>query len=563
MKTTGNSADLRKRAESYLNNSGDHPCSGREIKELLHELSVHQIELELQNQELTAAQAEAESAHQKYFALYDLAPVGYAGIAIDGTIRDINLTGADLLGLERKHIIGKRLGVFVKNGDVPELNEFLRKAFFSGVKESCEITTRPEGHHSDERTIMIEGRVQRDENGIPLCRLAIVDVTARRLAERQLAQADQVFEEIIDSAAGPIVVWDSHFRIVRFNRAFSRLTGRDAKKTRGQPLALIFPEEFREQANAIVRRTGKGEHLEGVEIPILGRGGEIRTVLWNSATIPTGGDPATVYSVGQGQDITDRKKAEEEIRQRNEELNAANRELEEIDRELRVKEAGLSASLAEKEILLSEIHHRVKNNLAAFISLLSLEGSYDDTLAGSMLKKDLQNRARTMALIHETLYRTRKFAEVDMDTYLTTLVGQVAASYEMVPAIRTRVSAKGITLDIGRATPCGLIVNELLTNAFKYAFPPGWAGETGRTPEIVVSLARDGDEYELVVRDNGAGIPKAFRTERPKTLGLRLVTFLARHQLRATTTFRYDGGTEVAMRFRVDGQGAEPQGGAG
>ncbi len=95
---------------------------------------------------------------------------------------------------------------------------------------------------------------------------------------------------------------------------------------------------------------------------------------------------------------------------------------------LRNSESELREALAEKEVLLSEIHHRVKNNLAAFISLVSLENTYEDTPEGQALKKDLQNRARSMALIHETLYRTRKYANVDMDIYLNTLIDQIAAS---------------------------------------------------------------------------------------------------------------------------------------
>ena len=108
-------------------------------------------------------------------------------------------------------------------------------------------------------------------------------------------------------------------------------------------------------------------------------------------------------------DITDRKKAEETLRE----------------------------ALAEKEVLLSEIHHRVKNNLTAFISLLSLDGSYEDTEAGRALRKDLQNRARSMALIHETLYRTSNFSNVDMEVYLNNLVTQIAGSYAESSKVRT------------------------------------------------------------------------------------------------------------------------------
>ncbi len=104
-----------------------------------------------------------------------------------------------------------------------------------------------------------------------------------------------------------------------------------------------------------------------------------------------------------------------------------------VEQALREKEEKLTRSVIEKEALLAEIHHRVKNNLTALISLLSLEGTYEDTPEGKRLKKDLQNRARSMALIHDTLYKTRMYASVDMDLYLKTLAGQIACSFEIVP----------------------------------------------------------------------------------------------------------------------------------
>ena len=223
-----------------------------------------------------------------------------------------------------------------------------------------------------------------------------------------------------------------------------------------------------------------------------------------------------------GIDITDRKRAEaelqksldlleirvrertEELRQKNEKLNTANedlsaiheelrqandellknnlqltalnqeltatqgelhqyvKELSENEKDLKQSETNLKEALAEKEILLSEIHHRVKNNLAAFISLLSLDGSYEESQAGRGLKKDLQNRARTMALIHETLYRTQQYAEVDMDIYLNTLVGQVVNSYILTSPIRIIIDAKGITLDLARLRQTGNVCFLLL-----------------------------------------------------------------------------------------------------
>ncbi len=207
-------------------------------------------------------------------------------------------------------------------------------------------------------------------------------------------------------------------------------------------------------------------------------------------------------------------------------------------------------------MLLSEIHHRVKNNLTAFISLLSLENSYEESPAGIALKKDLQNRARSMALIHETLYRTKMFSRVDMDLYLGTLIEQIATTYNPNSPVSTLVDAQGVSLDLARATPCGLIVNELITNSFKYAFPETFDCKAARNEPctIRISLVLEDGMYVLRVSDNGIGLPENFDIKTTQSLGLKLVNFLARHQLRATVEVSRVGGTEFSLRFREAGK---------
>jgi two-component sensor histidine kinase len=220
------------------------------------------------------------------------------------------------------------------------------------------------------------------------------------------------------------------------------------------------------------------------------------------------------------------------------------------------REHELNDSLAEKEILLSEIHHRVKNNLTAFISLLSLEGSYVETPEGQALKKDLQNRARTMVLIHETLYKTRQYSNVDMEVYLSTLVDQVVNSYSSTQSIRTFVDAKGVTLDLSRATPIGLIINELVTNSLKYAFPQDtitYLADRKEFCTIGIRLTKEDGTYLMKISDNGVGLPKGLDIRTTKSLGLKLVNFLARHQLRAKLEIDTKNGTEFAFRFEEKG----------
>ena len=269
----------------------------------------------------------------------------------------------------------------------------------------------------------------------------------------------------------------------------------------------------------------------------------------------------------------ERNRIEQELRQKNDELlnnnlqltllneklTAAQRklrqyleELTKSEQDLKRSETNLKEALAEKEILLSEIHHRVKNNLAAFISLLSLEGSSEDTPTGRMLRQDLQNRARSMALIHETLYRTKTFDQVNMETYMKTLLDQIAQTFKTKKPVMTSVDAKGIMLDIPRATPAGLIINELVTNSFKYAFPESFDSLAIRNapPAISLALTRKEGAYMLIVRDNGVGLPSDIDLSKTKTLGLKLVNFLAKHQMHAMIEVNTTNGTEFVFRLR-------------
>ena len=246
----------------------------------------------------------------------------------------------------------------------------------------------------------------------------------------------------------------------------------------------------------------------------------------------------------------------EELKATQEDLQQNVAELGRSEQVLRQNEAELKEALEEKDVLLSEIHHRVKNNLAAFISLISLENTYADTPEGLALKKDLQNRARSMALIHETLYRTRKYSNVDMDVYLNTLVDQIAASYATAKFVRTIVNADDTLLDITRATPCGLIINELVTNSFKYAFPDTFdcIAERRESCTIRISLQKTDGFYLLSVSDNGIGLSPGFDIATTHSLGLKLVNFLAKHQLRAKVGVTAKDGTVFMIRFGEQGK---------
>jgi len=208
----------------------------------------------------------------------------------------------------------------------------------------------------------------------------------------------------------------------------------------------------------------------------------------------------------------------------------------------------LKASLAEKEVLLKEIHHRVKNNLQVISSLLYLQSQQIEDPETLAVLQESQHRVRSMALVHERLYQTEGLARVDAAEYLLTLTNYLFRSYEVgFGRIKLSVDVDAVSLGIDTALPCGLIVNELLSNALKHAYPDGQGGE------ILVQLHAIGEgRYLLVIGDDGLGFPDHLDFRHTRSLGLRLVNTLV-DQLEGEIRLDTRQGTRFEISF------AEPE----
>ena len=216
-------------------------------------------------------------------------------------------------------------------------------------------------------------------------------------------------------------------------------------------------------------------------------------------------------------DITERNRAEQQIKQ----------------------------SLKEKEALLREIHHRVKNNMAVVSSLLSLEAGKIKDATVRALFDESQRRVRSMALVHEKLYMTKDLSSINFQDYIKSIVSEIISLYRInTSAITTEINIEGVELDLESAVPCGLIINELLTNVFKHAFPDDRSGI------LSVHFSKSDGTYTLAIKDNGVGLPEGFDYNGESTLGLRLVKVLA-GQLGGTLQIKSDKGTEAVVTFKI------------
>jgi two-component sensor histidine kinase len=209
-------------------------------------------------------------------------------------------------------------------------------------------------------------------------------------------------------------------------------------------------------------------------------------------------------------------------------------------------EQATQASLAEKEQLLREVHHRVKNNLQVITSLLNMQASQIGEERVLSLFQETRNRVLAIASIHELLYRAESFAHIALADYARQLVPGLVQFYGVEQRVRLEILGDGATLELERAVPYGMLLNELVSNACKHAFPPP---ETGT---LTVQIWPNGDEIELVVADTGPGLPDGFNYRKATSLGLKLVHGLVR-QLGGTIDIQSSAGTTITVRFPATG----------
>lgn len=777
MKKPLNTESLRKKAEKKVRHRPKAELKelpAEEAARLIHELQVHQIELEMQNEELRMAHDELEGSRAKYSDLYDFAPVGYFTLDKKGRILEANLTGAGLLGIERGHLIKKPLSRYIgkDNQDLFYLHH--RKAFDTEERQTCEIKMRRK--NETEFYAQIESIAVKDIDGnFSQCRTVITDITARKRYMEELIESENRFRTLFEQAGvGVAQVISRTGQFVKINKRYCDIVGysRDemekltfqeithpddlqadlnnmqllikgkisefsmgkryfhkngsivwvnltvspmwrAGETPYYHIAVVEDITARKKAEeslyriewllkkSLKPRTSQngqpygtlaelntsrvlldaltedmiadiasdyldlldtsaavyeknGDYALGIfssgwcrfldnasrslcktsdnskalasgkwhchescwteaskvaiessqPVDIECRGGirlyavPIRAGSKIVGSINFGyGDPprdhgklleiAERYSVSVDElteyakayesrppfiidiakkrlitsanligEIVERKRAEHDlqkakndlemrVKERTGELSSTVDQLQKEITERRKAEELVKKSLKEKELLLREIHHRVKNNMTVISSLLSLQANtVNDTRFSDMLNDSI-GRLKTMARIHEKLYKSDDLSKINFSDYISDMADSMYMSYGLSPRkVKLIKDIDRITVGVDIANPCGLIVNELLSNSLKHAFPESRSGE------IRISLhTNDEDEVELTVGDNGIGMPDDLNFRETGSLGLNLVNTLVK-QLKGTIELHREQGTGFLIRFR-------------
>jgi PAS domain S-box-containing protein len=427
-----------------------------------------------------------------------------------------NKKTCEVLGCSEEDIIGKNwIATFL-----PERGrEGIERAFedlMAGRIEPWEYVEHPLLTMSGEqRLIAWHNTVLRDENSQIVGTLSSgEDITERKKAQEDLRNSEERFRTIYENAPVMIAAFEENGHWTLWNNECEKTFGWTIDEVTAQddPFALFYPDpETRKRVQESVTVSPKNVFREWNPQT---RDGNILTCLWANFSLPDG----TIISLGY--DITDRKKAEDQIK----------------------------SSLAEKEVLLREIHHRVKNNLAVINSLLGSQAEYarDDFHKGMF--QNSQDRVRSMALAHELLYQSESLADIRASQYISNLVDHLLVSLGSIGKdIKTEKELEDVCVSLKTAIPLGFLVTELFSNCLKHAFPATNQGE------IKISLkSLEDNQFEVMVKDNGAGMPEDIDFENPSSLGMDLVdTFVT--QLKGRIDIRRDEGTEVRITFTEKG----------
>ncbi len=352
----------------------------------------------------------------------------------------------------------------------------------------------------------------------------------RKQAEQALKESQQFIQQITDTTPNILYIYDlEEHRNVYCNQTITHLLGYSQLEIQAMGDLLldivIHPDDLTKVKDHYEGIRDKepednAENLFFFEYRMIDVDGQWKWIYSQETVFLRNADGKVKQVIGSASDIT----------------------------KLKEVETKLQLSLSEKEVLLREVHHRVKNNLSVVDSLLSMQARYINDAESLKAISDSQRRIHTMSLIHEQLYQSHDVNKVDFCEYLHRLVGNLYSSTNFNDQqIELKLDVKPTLLNIDMAIPMGLIVNELLTNAFKYAFPNDQQGLI----EVILYQSNDDRDLHLIIRDNGIGISENVDFNGTDSLGLRLVRILTQ-QLRASLDLSCAVGTSFHFTFRAD-----------
>jgi PAS domain S-box-containing protein len=399
-----------------------------------------------------------------------------------------------------------------------------------GVSDHYAVEYRIRDQNGEWRWMHERGRVtSRGSDGTPLmCAGVCIDIDAHKQTEAALREAQDRYELAVNAARLPVWEYDIERDVVTGNSYWNQTIGydlddRQARERNETWMSDVHPDDRTAHERIYASDAADATGFYQNEFRVRVANGKYKWLLDRGRVVERAQDGTPRKVVGISLDIDDRRQMETALR----------------------------ASLHEKEVLLQEIHHRVKNNLQIISSLVGMQLRRLQDSASRETLEQCQHRVQAIALIHEKLYQSSSLASVPLTDYVRSLAQDIMhAASASTSSVSLELALADIALPIDTAIPCGLILNELITNALKHAFPDGRQGI------IRISISQlDNGQLQLAVIDNGVGLPSSVDVRRCRSMGLQLVNTLA-GQLAAQFEVVVDGGTSVQLTFPLERRAA-------
>lgn len=453
-------------------------------------------------------------SEEKYRTLFEHDPNYTILIGPDGELLDVNKAAEQITGFSREELIGKR---FNELKIFPEEELDLHGEMFLDTLKHGIITpykARIVDKNGKIRWVLNQSTIIKKDDVISYVLVIGRDITDHERAEKARRESEEHLRFITDNMNDVIGQVNAEGIITYFSPSLKQLIGYEPQEWIGKDgTDLIHPEDL-EYVEQVIQKAITTRKPMVIEYRTKKADG---TYIWvevgGKAAYDDNGDFKSIIFVSR--DIGDRKRADDALKE----------------------------SLQEKEVLLREIHHRVKNNMQIISSLLNLQIQYEDVDETVGVLKDSQGRVKSMAMVHEKLYQSGSFSKINFKDYLTNLLSDIFYSYGIKKGdISWELDIGDLNINIDTAIPLGLIINELVTNSVKYAFPDSKG-------VIIIKLKENDGRLELLVKDNGIGIPENVGIENTDTLGLQLVNNLT-NQLDGKIELDRSHGTEFKISFK-------------
>lgn len=370
------------------------------------------------------------------------------------------------------------------------------------------------------------------------------ELRLRREAEKRYSDRLQLYIESLEEATDSVLIADANKNLMYSNNAIEMILGVSPAQAVGRSIMSLL---FSDAADASMARVGLRQNGRWHGEVQSRRGNEQVTTEITIAAVHDDNDNETAF-VSIARDVTDRKKVEAELEGHRVNLQALVDErttaLKYEISENKAVQRELANSLKEKELLLKEVHHRVKNNMQVISSLLNIQAETVADSAFTELLGESQQRIKSMSLIHENLYQSDNLLEIDFEDYINMLANSLHRFYSVPGVIVSLdIQVDNVALDIETAVPCGLIINELISNSLKHAFK----GREGKG-QIYVHFRSVGCQYVLTIGDNGGGLPKDFSLDSTSSMGMEIVTILTQ-QIDGKLNFENNEGAHFEIAF--------------